>query len=313
MSWLTSGGLLCQRPCEVMGSARLLFTEFQLTRGRSRISSHTGLSGARCGESTACLWIGEWTWAFGVFEQHKEQNPRPCPRLAPGCSNRPMPVCRAVQARPALVACSRFNSQLLIMPVGKSYGAVGRRGRGGKLFSLVRNTASPGRMTSAARLSLIEKTAHSLPSSSPVARCPRSILRQHRPDWPFNAPLEIPWRLWHSSLDLRPTITPRFLSPKMLQRNADAHGRSLKAISGSTGNHSRPLHDYMPKSVATELERIGAEYLAAKRGYKSTAGTFTRSPAPAPGCSSRQGAQAYQWHPSGFAIGACGAKFSELL
>ena len=31
----------------------------------------------------------------------------------------------------------------------------------------------------------------------------------------------------------------------------------------------------MPQLVAIELERIGAKYLAAKRGYKSTAGIFT--------------------------------------
>ena len=64
-------------------------------------------------------------------------------------------------------------------------------------------------------------------------------------------------------------------SPRMPQRNADAHGNNLTAITGSTGDHSRSLHDDMLQFVAIELERIGAKYLAAKKGYKSTAGIFT--------------------------------------
>jgi len=64
----------------------------------------------------------------------------------------------------------------------------------------------------------------------------------------------------------------------MPQRNADAHGSNLTAITGSTGDHSRTLHGYMPQFVATELERIGAKYLSAKKGYRSTAGIFTHVP-----------------------------------
>jgi len=52
----------------------------------------------------------------------------------------------------------------------------------------------------------------------------------------------------------------------MPQRNVDAHGSYFTAITGSAGYHSRPLHDYLPQFVATELERISAEYLAAKQG-----------------------------------------------
>ena len=64
-------------------------------------------------------------------------------------------------------------------------------------------------------------------------------------------------------------------SPRMPQRNVDVHGNNLTAITGSTGDHSRSLHNYMLQFVAIELERIGAKYLAAKKGYKSTAGIFT--------------------------------------
>ena len=62
----------------------------------------------------------------------------------------------------------------------------------------------------------------------------------------------------------------------MPQRSVDAHGNNPTAITGSTGDHSRSLHDYMLQFVAAiELGRIGAKYLAAKKGYKSTAGIFT--------------------------------------
>ena len=47
-------------------------------------------------------------------------------------------------------------------------------------------------------------------------------------------------------------------SPRKPQRNVDAHGNNLTAITGSTGDHSRSLHDYMLQFVAIELERIGA-------------------------------------------------------
>jgi len=55
----------------------------------------------------------------------------------------------------------------------------------------------------------------------------------------------------------------------MSQRNDDPHGSNPAAITGSIGDHRRSLHDYMymPPFVATELEQIGAKYLAAKKGY----------------------------------------------
>ena len=37
----------------------------------------------------------------------------------------------------------------------------------------------------------------------------------------------------------------------------------------------KSLHDYMLQFVAIELERIGTKHLAAKKGYKLTAGIFT--------------------------------------
>ena len=57
-------------------------------------------------------------------------------------------------------------------------------------------------------------------------------------------------------------------SPRMPQRNVDAHGNNLTAITGSI-DHSRSLHDYMLQFVAIELERIGAKYLAAKKGIQT--------------------------------------------
>ena len=54
----------------------------------------------------------------------------------------------------------------------------------------------------------------------------------------------------------------------MPQWNVDAHGSNLTAITGSTGDHSRSLNDCMLQFVATELERIGAKHLAAKKGFK---------------------------------------------
>jgi len=53
----------------------------------------------------------------------------------------------------------------------------------------------------------------------------------------------------------------------MPQRNADAHGSNLAAITGSTGDHRRSLHDCMLQFVDTELERIGAKSLVAKKGH----------------------------------------------
>jgi len=54
----------------------------------------------------------------------------------------------------------------------------------------------------------------------------------------------------------------------MPQRSAGAYGGNLIAITGSTGDHSCSLHDYsrgcMLQFVATDLERMGAKYLAAK-------------------------------------------------
>ena len=51
----------------------------------------------------------------------------------------------------------------------------------------------------------------------------------------------------------------------MPQRNVDAHGSNLTAITGSTGDQTRSLHDCMPQFVATELERIGASILLRRR------------------------------------------------
>jgi len=44
---------------------------------------------------------------------------------------------------------------------------------------------------------------------------------------------------------------------------------SLTAITGSIGDRSRSLHDCMPQFVATELMRIGAKCLAAKKGRRA--------------------------------------------
>ena len=46
-------------------------------------------------------------------------------------------------------------------------------------------------------------------------------------------------------------------SPRIPQRNVGVHENNLTAITGSTGDHSRSLHDYMLQFVAIELERIG--------------------------------------------------------
>lgn len=42
-------------------------------------------------------------------------------------------------------------------------------------------------------------------------------------------------------------------------RKADALGKIPTATTGSAGDHSRPLHDYILQFVAAELERIGAK------------------------------------------------------
>jgi len=103
-------------------------------------------------------------------------------------------------------------------------------------------------------------------------------------------------------------------NPKMPQRNVDAHGNNLTAITGSTGDHSRSLHDYMLQFVATELERIGAKYLAAKKGYKSTAGIFTHVLQPLLGTATADKAfKLINGILPDFAIDARGARFSELL
>ena len=62
----------------------------------------------------------------------------------------------------------------------------------------------------------------------------------------------------------------------MPQQNLNAHRSNLTAITGSTGDHNRSLHgSMMLQFVATDLEQIGAKFLSAKKGYKSTAGIFT--------------------------------------
>jgi len=105
----------------------------------------------------------------------------------------------------------------------------------------------------------------------PVARCPRSVSRRPCSDWPFSISLECPLAaLAHIA------GSKTHSSSKIPQRDADAHGSYLTAITGSAGDHSRSLHDCMLQFVATELEWISAKYLAAKKGYRLTAGIFTR-------------------------------------
>jgi len=57
-------------------------------------------------------------------------------------------------------------------------------------------------------------------------------------------------------------------NPRCLSENADAHGSSPTAITGFICDHSQPRHDCKLQYVATELERIGAKHLAAKKGFK---------------------------------------------
>ena len=100
---------------------------------------------------------------------------------------------------------------------------------------------------------------------------------------------------------------------RMPQRNVDAHGSNLTAPP-ATGDHRIPFHDYMPQFVATELERIGEKYLAAKKGYRSTAGIFTHVLLPLLGTATAD--KAFKFINGilpDFAIDAHGARFSELL
>ena len=100
----------------------------------------------------------------------------------------------------------------------------------------------------------------------------------------------------------------------MPQPNVDPHGSILTAITGSTGDHSRSLHDYMLQFIATELERIGAKYLAAKTGYKLTAGICTHVLQPLHGTATADKAlKLFNAILPDFAIDARGARFSELL
>jgi len=66
------------------------------------------------------------------------------------------------------------------------------------------------------------------------------------------------------------------IDPEMPQRNDYARGSNTTAI----GDLSRSLHDFMPQFLVTELERIGATYLTAKKCYKSTAGIYMHVPQP---------------------------------
>jgi len=98
-------------------------------------------------------------------------------------------------------------------------------------------------------------------------------------------------------------------------RNADAHGNYFTtAVTGSTGDHSRFIHDYMPQFVATELERIGAKYLAAKKDDKSTAGIFTHVLQFLLGTATADKSfKLINGILPDFSIDARGARFSELL
>ena len=71
----------------------------------------------------------------------------------------------------------------------------------------------------------------------------------------------------------------------------------------------------MLQFVAIELERIGAKYLAAKKGYKSTAGIFTHVPQPLLGTATADKAfRLIDCILPDFAIDARrGARFSDLL
>ena len=70
----------------------------------------------------------------------------------------------------------------------------------------------------------------------------------------------------------------------------------------------------MLQFVATELERIGAKYLAAKKGYKSTPGNFTHVLQPSLGTATADKAfKLINGILPDFAIDARGARFSELL
>ena len=108
--------------------------------------------------------------------------------------------------------------------------------------------------TSAAWPSSTEKNTCLLPSSSPVALA----------FGPFHADFAptrhlLPARLW--SAPDGSSIHRWIEDPQQLQdatADVDAHGNNFTAITDSTGDHSRSLHDYMPQFVATELGRIGA-------------------------------------------------------
>jgi len=66
----------------------------------------------------------------------------------------------------------------------------------------------------------------------------------------------------------------------------------------------------MLQFVATELERIGAKYLAAKKGYKSTAGIFTHVLQPLLGTATHPGSPwqrpslSFSWENPGFVTGS---------
>jgi len=70
----------------------------------------------------------------------------------------------------------------------------------------------------------------------------------------------------------------------------------------------------MLQFVATELELIGAKYLAAKKGYKSIAGIFTHVLQPLLGTATADKAlEIINCILLDFAIDARGTRFSELL
>ena len=69
----------------------------------------------------------------------------------------------------------------------------------------------------------------------------------------------------------------------------------------------------MPQFVVTELERISAKYLDAKKGYKSTAGIFTHVPQPLLGTATVNKAfKLINGIFPDFVIDARGPRFSEL-
>jgi len=81
--------------------------------------------------------------------------------------------------------------------------------------------------------------------------------------------------------------------PEMPQRNADAHGSNLSAITGSISDHSQSLHSYMPQFVVTELERIGKNTSLQRRATSRPPESSRTFSSP---CSGLQQRALQKWH-----------------